>query len=336
MAYYSTRSIDFTKITRNPKNTLEVNVNYLMEILKIQSPSGEEELMANFIHDLIDDIDPNIEVQTDEIGNLYITKGKADAYPCLVAHMDEVHDRDMHREPLQVGDFIIGWNHKKGEQDGIGADDKIGIYVALEMLKEHDNIKLFFSVQEEVGCVGSARSDKTFFDDVTYLIQCDRRGYDDFISFTNGITVASDEFIYDLIDVLEDYGYSEASGTCTDIGALLNNGVKVSACNLSCGYFGEHSSEEKIYLPAMENCLNLVNQMLYTLGAKLYINDVEKAYKSVYSNYYDDWDYADYFKDKIAEEAEEEDDYKAYQQYWNDIPCNDCKDFDCKNCKFMR
>ena len=62
-------------------------------------------------------------------GNIYITKGEAKNYPCVVAHMDTVHKIVEDLYVLQVGHKLTGFNRIKMEQTGIGGDDKVGIFI---------------------------------------------------------------------------------------------------------------------------------------------------------------------------------------------------------------
>ena len=65
-----------------------------MELLKtlysIYSPSGNEKKMRRFIKRWINNNIPQAEVTTDAKGNIYVTKGKAENYPCIIAHLDQV------------------------------------------------------------------------------------------------------------------------------------------------------------------------------------------------------------------------------------------------------
>ena len=54
---------------------------------------------------------PEAAVKTDETGNIYVTKGEAETYPCLVAHMDQVqktHSKDF--EAIETKDIILGFS----------------------------------------------------------------------------------------------------------------------------------------------------------------------------------------------------------------------------------
>lgn len=65
-----------------------------MELLKrlygIHSPSGKEKRMRNFINAYITENVPGARIMVDNTGNLFITKGEAETYPCLAAHLDQV------------------------------------------------------------------------------------------------------------------------------------------------------------------------------------------------------------------------------------------------------
>lgn len=307
--------MNFFKVKTNPDNVIKLDVNFLKKICRVQSPSGQERNMINFIKNFIKLVE-NTNCVEDKYGNLLITKGELEEgefYPCLIAHMDEVHDFNSHRIICEVDDFMFAWDKKIGKRDGIGADDKNGIYIALEMLKRFDKLKIFFSVGEEIGCVGTNRVDLKFFDNVGYMMQCDRRGSSDLIVYTNSIDVTSDEFLIDISHICIQYDYAEARGVYTDVGALKLRGVNVSGCNISCGYFDEHSENELIHLPSLENCMNFVYFILLELQTKKYPH-VPNGFKIQSTK--DKWDFD-----------------------WNDIPldpCWGCKD-NCNTCmKFNR
>ncbi|MCB6648590.1 hypothetical protein [Bacteroides salyersiae] len=59
----------------------------LKKLYKVYSPSGKERAMIKFIWNYTKRI-PGIKIETDITGNLYITKGEAESYPCIVAHLD--------------------------------------------------------------------------------------------------------------------------------------------------------------------------------------------------------------------------------------------------------
>lgn len=55
----------------------------LKKLYKVYSPSGKERAMIKFIWNYTKRI-TGTKVETDAVGNLYITKGEAESYPCIV------------------------------------------------------------------------------------------------------------------------------------------------------------------------------------------------------------------------------------------------------------
>ena len=86
-------------------------------------------------------------VETDEIGNLYITKGQADSYPCVAAHLDEIHVPCV-REVVVEGDKVFTVN-RLWNRVGCGADDKNGLWVIINLLHTEPVLKVAMFVQEE-------------------------------------------------------------------------------------------------------------------------------------------------------------------------------------------
>jgi hypothetical protein len=206
-------------------------------------------------------------------GNIYITKGSADDYPCMVAHMDTVHDIVEDLYPLEIDGCITGFNRVTMEQTGIGGDDKVGIYITLEMLEKFDVFKCAFFRDEEVGCVGSYDAHMHFFRDCRFVLQCDRKGNSDFITTASGVELSSNSFQEDVLPIIQRYGYNFASGMMTDVMALKENGIKCCVANISCGYYNPHMPNEYVNVYDVENCL----EMCQTI-----ISNLTKVYKHKY------------------------------------------------------
>lgn len=236
----------------------------LKELFCIFSPSGNEKKMKKFIKWWLKSNVPTATIVTDQIGNIYVTKGEAETYPCLAAHLDQVqkiHSKDF--EAIEAKDVILGFSKKSRQQQGLGADDKVGVWINLKCLQKYDTIKAVFFVGEEIGCVGSARCDMSFFNDCRYVIQCDRRGSSELITSIGGWTnLCSPEFIKDIQPDL--YGYREEQGLITDVGELKERGLKVSAINLSCGYYQPHTDHEFVIKSEVINCLRFVEHIIET------------------------------------------------------------------------
>jgi len=219
--------------------------------------------------------------ETDNLGNIYITKGLAenDTYPCIVAHLDQV--QDCHSEDfmaVETSGVIYGFSARKMQLEGLGADDKNGIWIALKALERFDSIKVAFFVKEEVGCVGSSNCDMSFFDDVRFVIEPDRRGSNDLITSISGLQMCSDEFV-EAINPSR-WGYRPTNGMMTDILSLRQNGLEVSCINLSCGYYKPHTDEEMTRIEDIENCKDFVFSIIDSLEKREYF--APKVFRDYY------------------------------------------------------
>jgi hypothetical protein len=271
LSYYKSTRKDFNEI--NLLNTVvedfDINFELLKEIMYQQAPTGTkyEEIKKEYLLEVLRKItDPNNTVITESNRNIYITKGVNDFYPTVVAHYDTAQDYHESMDIMVSGNWMFGFNQSEGEQCGIGADDSVGVYFALEMLIRLPVCKVAFFFGEERGCLGSAVADMAFFENSSIVTQLDRRSYtNDFIYYTNGVTTFSSEHYTVINPLLEKYNYQLNQGSCTDVGKLRQKGLKVCSHNLSCGYFNEHTNSEVIHIPSMNNALMLAYELLQTV-----------------------------------------------------------------------
>ena len=265
-----------------------------MELLKqlfcIHSKSGKEGKIRKFIWNWVRQTVPDAKIECDKPGNLYVTKGKSGTYPCIVAHMDQVQER--HSKDFiayEAEDIIIGFSPKHKEQQGLGADDKCGLWIGLKCLQKFDCLKLAFFVGEEVGCKGSGLANMAFFDDCRFVIEPDRKGSEDLITQIGWTPLCSDDFLKDI--GFKKFGYKETEGMMTDIEALKDHGLMLSCINVSCGYYKPHSNEEFVYKPALLNCFAFVEHIIKTC-TKVYPHIDNTAYyekQNYYGDIYDDY-----------------------------------------------
>lgn len=262
----------------------------LKQLFSIHSKSGKEGKIRKFIWNWVRQTVPDAKIECDKPGNLYVTKGKSDTYPCIVAHMDQVQER--HSKDFiayEAEDIIIGFSPKHKEQQGLGADDKCGLWIGLKCLQKFDCLKLAFFVGEEVGCKGSGLANMAFFDDCRFVIEPDRKGSEDLITQIGWTPLCSDDFLKDI--GFKKFGYKETDGMMTDIEALKDHGLLLSCINVSCGYYKPHSNEEFVYKPALLNCFAFVEHIIKTC-TKVYPHIDNTAYyekQNYYGDIYDDY-----------------------------------------------
>lgn len=283
----------------------ELDFGLLKSLYKVFSPSMEEKKMRRFIKRHIKKNIPGVTVVQDNSGNLLITKGESESYPCICAHMDQVqrlHPKDF--ECIENDDVIFGYSSKTRSQCGLGADDKNGLFIALECLASYDVLKCAFFVGEEIGCRGSSAVDMNFFNDCRYCIQVDRRGNSDMVTsiYTD---MCSADFIADTH--YETYGYNLSTGAMTDVAELFDRGVGVSCINLSCGYYEPHTDHEFTSKSDVQKCYDFV---CHIIEACVGIYICEYGLNGRYEN---NWQshvlgksstYSEVFKDIVRDEIE--------------------------------
>lgn len=167
------------------------------------------------------------------------------SFPVLLcAHMDTVHER----KPKTL---VYARNTLSSPQ-GIGADDRCGIYMILEILKKYDCSVLFLE-DEEIGCVGARKFTESALcgmlqkqKKLKYIIEFDRKGKNHAVFYN----CANDKFT----EFVTQEFFVKEYGTCSDISYIAPT-LGIAAVNLSCGYYKEHNLEEWVNLKEMETII---------------------------------------------------------------------------------
>ena len=165
---------------------------------------------------------------------------------------------------------LFGWRDDINQPTGIGGDDKVGIYICLQLLLEFDVLKVAFFVQEEVGMLGSKHADEVFFKDVGYAIQFDGPTRNWFSKTLMGKNLWDQTFLTDVKPLLESYNVDNFSiDPFTDVLQLV---LKFDFCCsvFPTGYYDQHSVHEYVIVEETEECLNLGRDSLKVLGNKKY------------------------------------------------------------------
>lgn len=268
-----------------------MDLNKFKELLSVPSKTYQEDKMVNYLLNELSNID-GIKVICDEHKNIYVTKGVLDEgeyYPMFIAHTDTVHNivdelivkeeylsrpytfgKDFDREQVLC---LKGYT-KDDKPTGIGGDDKCGIFICLELLKQLNKIKIALFVSEETGCNGSRNMDKKFLSDVGYCTQYDAPG-DHLISYSCSGTVLFDkngEFFPLALQAISE-GFENKmmvqSHPFTDIMMVKQYG-DFSCINMSCGYYNMHTPNEFISISDVERAIVAGKNMVDKLGLKKY------------------------------------------------------------------
>ena len=251
----------------------------LLRTMYVQTASHDFERMNLFIISELSKID-GVTWSVDD-GNIYVTKGEADTYPCSVAHTDTVHNIETNFNIFKLEDKLFSLCGESMRRVGIGGDDKVGVFVTLQIIKEAEITKAAFFRDEEVGCIGSGLADMEFFKDVEFVLQCDRKGYKDFVNEIGGTRLFSTEFSAGVSALLDKYGRKETSGGLTDVAQLVDNGLEVSVANMSCGYYDPHSDTEYIVISEVNDTLDFCLDIYKAMSGVVWT--VENSYRNAWS-----------------------------------------------------
>lgn len=218
----------------------------------------------------------------------------------LTAHMDTVH-KDL------VTDFYEYYDKEKDRHiisspQGIGGDDRCGVYMILEIIKTH-KCSVLFCEDEECGGIGSYKFCKEKelikeLSELNYLIELDRMNGNDAVYY--------DCENYDFTDFIEENtGYMWEWGSFSDI-SNLSPECGIASVNLSCGYYNAHKTSEYVVVEEMMNTIEVVKKLLDT-ECKEQFEYIEADYN--YGNY--DYSYLNsygtYGKEKNANKTKNSD-----------------------------
>lgn len=261
----------------NPRKTMEL----LKQLYSIHAPYYREWPMICFIREYIRQHVPEAEVQMDSWGNLYIRKSADSSlyalhsslpsgYPTLACHLDQV--QQLHSEDFEVrqeNGTLYGWSEQHQRREGLGADDKNGIWVCLRCLEECPHLKVFMAVGEEKGCIGSNHADMSFFADSLYVLEPDCKGGEEIHTNLKGIPCANVEFEQALLEAGTSLftlhsSFSITPGKGSDIFALTLNGIGVSCANIPAGYHLPHKDDEYTVVAELEHTLAFIRHFVTT------------------------------------------------------------------------
>lgn len=213
----------------------------------------------------------------------------------LAAHMDTVH-----KERCKV--ICTSKEGVVMSPQGIGGDDRCGIYMILRTIEEL-KCSVIFTEDEEIGCVGAGKFCKSGIVPkvpLNYIIEFDRKGNNDAVFYDCDNPEFTD-FITD-----PEIGFKEAYGSCSDISDIAPH-LGIAAVNLSCGYYNQHTQHEYVVLSEMEYNIERGKQIIRKPCEKFeYIEAVHNYgkytgygygygdYSKYYSGYYSGYDRDDF------------------------------------------
>ena len=184
-------------------------------------------------------------LKEDEFGNLFIKIGESDAM--FTSHLDTATKANTDVVHIFDGDII-----KTDGKSILGADDKAGVTIMLNMIEKNIPGLYYFFLGEEVGCIGSRKvadvQKVEKIPGINKVISFDRRSTDSIITFQSSKRCCSDTFGDALAkafnDVEETFSYKlDKNGVLTDSIQFIS--IYPECTNISVGYYSEHTFSER-------------------------------------------------------------------------------------------
>lgn len=173
----------------------------------------------------------------------------------LVAHLDTVH-KEKCVDIEQKDEYTLT------SPQGIGGDDRCGVFIIMNIIKEL-NCSVLFCEDEETGEQGArkfANSDFIKYLNVNYIIEFDRKGFEDAVFYK-----CDNKEFTDFI--LHNTPFKKATGTFSDI-SVIAPAAKIAAVNLSSGYYNAHHTTEYVDFADMMNTIEVAKDLIKTESKK--------------------------------------------------------------------
>lgn len=217
----------------------------------------------------------------------------------LVAHLDTVHYSRV-KNIFHDKEQNVIWS-----PEGIGGDDRCGVFAILKIIEQF-NPHVLFTTDEENGGVGAKKVIKKLIKpDVNFIIELDRQGLNDAVFYECGNI--------DFIDYILDFGFKEEYGTFSDI-SILSPYWDIASVNLSIGYYNEHTKGEYIRLNEMYNTIEKVKNILIQKNERYYDYQELIINKNVYNKFID-----------------EDEEFKLFCDELQGLECGNIKGFKIRN-----
>ncbi|MDR0392197.1 MAG: hypothetical protein LBH59_09850 [Planctomycetaceae bacterium] len=160
----------------------------------------------------------------------------------LVAHVDTVWQREPKKSEITDTGLIISSNRS----EGIGADDRVGMYIIDKIFEEID-CSVLYTDEEEIGGNG-ARQFVDDYPDEQYncIVEFDRRNNNDAVFYNcpnkNFIDIVCSEY------------WQFQRGSSSDI-SIIAPAFDCAAVNFSCGYYNAHKPKEHVVITDVDRII---------------------------------------------------------------------------------
>lgn len=260
-----------------------IDVHELYEVMQVPSCSRYEFRMAAYI--VLWARKNNVDYKFDKKGNIYLTKGKLEEgefYPCVTSHMDTVQDK---AKPYALAGAELPLRTRRVKSttsdevrheifidgQGIGADDKLGVYISLQLVKHFDKIKAAFFVEEEIGMQGSKELKKDFFDDVAYVVGWDSPDLIRAAYKCAGVQMFTAKFFNEKLGpVVKRWGFKPSdfnSEPFTDV-CQIREKTDIMCMNFGNGGYNAHMATEYLVVEHVDHALGMGMDIIQSIGNK--------------------------------------------------------------------
>ena len=165
----------------------------------------------------------------------------------LVAHLDTVH-RTQPETICYSADGTVMMSPQ-----GIGGDDRAGVYMILRLIQSCHCYVLFCEDEETGGHGARAFTKSGIKPDVNYIVELDRTGSNDAVFYQ----CRNRQFERHI----NSFGFQTAFGSFSDI-SILAPKLNLAAVNLSTGYYNAHRVNEIVHLDEVEKLIGRVEKLL--------------------------------------------------------------------------
>jgi len=232
-----------------------------------------KELLCLTERECFEYVKSELKVPYEATKNYIITRAHYTICPLICVHLDTVSDLPPTKGMIVEKNRVLSLR-KNSIAKCLGADDRAGVWIALEMLRlgTKTDFEYGFFCGEERGGKGSQE----------FALDSDLEGnYSCFIGLDRGSRGGIQNVAEygmdnkDLLKCFTDQGFLASSGTFTDCSNLAME-CELACVNVSVGYISEHSSKEMLYLDLMEDTLKVMRTVEVT--AEVYKADERPVY----------------------------------------------------------
>lgn len=251
-----------------------------IELTSKTYPHGTEQELFSLLPDILSE---------DEFGNLFVKIGES---RCMfTSHLDTASRKQDTVVHVEKGEIIM-----TDKKTILGADDKAGVVVMLNMIENNISGLYYFFLGEERGCIGSskvAEKHKKNPLEIDKVISFDRRGTNSIITHQSGLRCCSENFANSLASELNliqnKFSYkTDNTGILTDSLEFIS--IYPECTNISVGYYDEHTVDER---QDIEHLKRLCDACLNVKWERLPVERETKPYSE-----------EDYFEEEIVDTYE--------------------------------